>query len=357
MFGSTRPARRAVSEPSAAAPGARVAPTPIWRRAAPLALVALLITAALGLAVPRVQRWLEARTPLPVGGRLLLPSEAGLVLFQLDDRQQRVLIPVGAGEMVTAAAWSPDGRTVAYSLFHRRPEDTATVSEVFVAPTDGGQSRPLAERDRPGDQLDSPIWSPDGATVLFSHFGLDGTRTFQRIERVSVATGERAVVLQDGYAPAIAPDGRQLAFLRDTRLGLGLWITDLRGGEPRALIPPGQHAALASPRFSPDGRVIAVAIVNSATASSSSPDLLGWLGPRPAYAHGQPWDIWLVDVGSGSARRLTHVNADDPTPAWSPDGGFIAFWGGNGLFLADVQSGQVRRVLEQGSYGPIDWAR
>lgn len=356
MFESLRPSRRTGTGQPALVPKSGTRPTWAQRRVVGAALLVFLLAVLLGIGIPRLQRWMDERTPLPVGGRLLLPSEAGLVLFQLDDREQQVLVRAGSGEMVTAAAWSPDASAVAYSLFHRRPEDSATVSEIFMADVSGGQIRPLAERQRPGDQLDSPAWSPDGRAVYFSTFSLNGGQTVQRIERVTVATGERTAILEGGYAPAVSPDGRLLAYLRDSRVGSGLWVRRLDDGDVRALIPEGQYPALAAPRFSPDGRWLAVAIVNGANTANRPPGLLGWLVPT-AYAHGQPWDIWLVDVAGGSARRLTYVNADDPAPAWSPDGDFVAFWGGNGLFLADVRSGRVRQVLDRGSYGPIDWAR
>ena len=47
--------------------------------------------------------------------------------------------------------------------------------------------------------------------------------------------------------------------------------------------------------------------------------------------------------------------ADDPSATWSPDGRFIAFWSGGGLYLVSSDGGEPRRILDRGGYGPIDW--
>ena len=82
-----------------------------------------------------------------------------------------------------------------------------------------------------------------------------------------------------------------------------------------------------------------------------------WLLPPPAFAHGNPWDIWTFDTSGGDPRRLSYVNADDPSPTWSPDGTYLAFWGGSGLYLVGSTGDDLRKVRELGGYGPLDWER
>lgn len=62
---------------------------------------------------------------------------------------------------------------------------------------------------------------------------------------------------------------------------------------------------------------------------AASPD-----GTTLAFAH-QGW-IWLLDLGSGAARRLTDGSGVDARPRWSPDGSRIAFVRDSGTDTAIV---------------------
>lgn len=71
-------------------------------------------------------------------------------------------------------------------------------------------------------------------------------------------------------------------------------------------------------------------------------------------------DLWLLDVGSGSARRLTADEGDETHPAWSPDGTRLAFdayrdstWN---LWLLDPETGDAR-PLTAGPPGAGAYAR
>jgi Tol biopolymer transport system component len=328
----------------------------LLRRLLPLASVLVVLGGVfLFWGLPFVQNWLSQREPLPVGGRVVLPTDAGLVLYDLATRSQTTLVSAPPGQLVTSASWSPDGSSVAYGFFHRPAGDPASASEIYLVPAAGGEARPLAQRDRPGAVLDSPVWSPDGRFVYFTYFGQISGRAVQRVERIDVAGGDRQVIVEDAYSPSISPDGQSLLFLRDDRAGTGLWLLSLSGGEPRSVLDPTRYPGLAVPRFSPDGTRFVVAIIHTSTAASKPPPLFAWLAPPTAYAHGIPWDLWTFDLQGEDVRRLTDFAIDDPSPTWSPDGRFIMYWGGGGLFLLPSEGGNARRLLDHGGYGPIDW--
>lgn len=82
---------------------------------------------------------------------------------------------------------------------------------------------------------------------------------------------------------------------------------------------------------------------NSPTDPTPSPD-----GKRVAFA-ARGW-LWIMDVDTREARRLTRGRAVDSRPAWSPDGSSIAFVRDTsrdtGIWLVNVASGRERRLVD-----------
>jgi Tol biopolymer transport system component len=103
-----------------------------------------------------------------------------------------------------------------------------------------------------------------------------------------------------------------------------------------------------SPSFSPDGNQVAFA----------------WNGSGSGQTQGN-FDIYLKLIGGSEPVRLTHDPADEFSPAWSPDGRFIAFLrtlsaDRAGVFLIPAIGGRERKLAEiyQGNpfgphYGPF----
>lgn len=345
--------------PEAAPPDGRAAGRGALGRMALLAAAfvvgALLVTGF--TARDAVARWARSLQPPPVGGRVVLPRLNELVVLDVGSRQERTLFQYGMSESVTSAAWSPDGSTVAFGYYHRRQGDATSSGEIYLIGADGSNMRPLAERARAGDVLDSPVWAPDGQTLYFSAAGLSQGRPFQRLERLVLASGERSMLLDNAQWPALSQDGRLLAFIREERGSPGLWVMELPAGQPRSLVPAGRFLLLAGPRFSPDGQQIAVAISDPGVASRLDGGPFGLLLPRRAYAHGDPWDIWTVPLGGGDPKRLTYVNADEPYPLWVPDGTHVGWWAINGLWIVPSGGGDPLQIADKGGYGAGDWTR
>lgn len=105
--------------------------------------------------------------------------------------------------------------------------------------------------------------------------------------------------------PQVSPDGSRVAFVvqradRDAdRVLTDIYIADVSGGEPRQLTNSGKDR---SPRWSPDGKIIA------------------FVSDR----EGKP-QIWMIDITGGEAWCLHTEIAVMSTPLWSPDGKMIAF--------------------------------
>ena len=168
-----------------------------------------------------------------------------------------------------------------------------------------------------------PSLSPDGKWVVYSA-GAEGD---EDIYLQSVG-GQNAIDLtKDSRAndtqPVFSPDGDRIAF-RSERDGGGLFVMGRTGEAVRRLTRDGF-----TPAWSPDGREI----VYSTADSDLTPYSGGGLG-----------DLWVVNVATGASRKITMTGAVNGArqPAWSPDGGRIAFRAG-GIWIVAAAGGQAAR--------------
>jgi len=119
-------------------------------------------------------------------------------------------------------------------------------------------------------------------------------------------------------SPAWSPDSRQLAYVSFEGSKSSIFIQTLRSGNRfQVSNQPGIHGV---PAFSPDGGKLLIT--------------LGGINGNP--------DIYVLDIGSRQATRLTTHRAIDTDGTWSPDGQYV-------YFTSDRSGGpQVYRVLASG---------
>jgi eukaryotic-like serine/threonine-protein kinase len=140
---------------------------------------------------------------------------------------------------------SPDGRLLAFS------SSRDGRARIWIKQIRGGEA-PLTEgEDR------HPRFSPDGSSILFLRaHGLQ-----QTIYRVPLVGGEPRKLVEDALSADWSPDGRRILFIRRrVKEGMrfsSLRIADLRDGAEQELFTA-EGLDLAQPRFSPDGRSVAV---------------------------------------------------------------------------------------------------
>ncbi len=155
-----------------------------------------------------------------------------------------------------------------------------------------------------------PAPSPDGRHVAFTGVGPDGNVD---VYVLTLGGGPlRRLTSADAVddSPAWSPDGARIAF-RSTRAGRSdVWVADADGANPRRLTDEAGTAAGAGsgdPAWSPDGSHL-------------------------AYVHGPAADrdVWIMRADGSGKRRFTRDAADEREPAWSADGTVIAYREGTG---------------------------
>jgi len=223
------------------------------------------------------------------------------------------------------AALSPDGKKVAFALVREGADlsQQDLMFELWLSNADGTQKRRLKS------YLGFPQgiqWSPDGRRILTSTgslirsrfgdklYGHAGTPIVRDREWfLSPETGEEArLVLPqdlDAWPVELSPDGTRLAFgarrESEQKYELGVWVFDLKSGQPKKVFDGG---IVSAPAWSPDSKRIA-------------------FGTGEGYVKDYP--IKIVDVQSGETLDLGILGSGIE---WSPDGKAIAFTG-------DVQKG------------------
>jgi serine/threonine-protein kinase len=294
-----------------------------------------------------------------------------LAFFTLDAKLKKVSLMGGTPVTLCNTtggyrfgSWAED--TIVFSS--ESPESGLSLYRVSAA---GGEPEILVSPDAEKGELQylTPEILPGGKTVLFTI--LKGPSNVQ-VAALSLETKERKIVLEGGRVPRYAPTGHlvyglpatgtlmavpfdlarleitgsPVPILEGVRQGPDMAIDYALSDEGTLVYVPGQttdvqrlvwvdrkgtesvitqeDVSFGTPRISPNGRQIAVAI----------------------SAIGETQNIWIYDLENESLRRLTFAGGGMDT--WSPDGKWIIFQG------RDSEGRRaISRQLADGS-GPVE---
>ena len=218
------------------------------------------------------------------------------------------------------AMWSPDGNYLAYVSIDRGGHS------LMIRSVESGAVREITP---PVGQIQFPRWT----TPAFITFQGSDVRGRQGIFRTDVQTGETTLIAGgDGagyrsWADA-TPDGRQIAYARNTAGKVTLLVQDLASAEERTLAPGPATAT----RVSPDGRMVAYRTGNTKEQS-----------------------IMVVPISGGTTRAVLTVAEDlAHFVDWMPDGRHVLAKVGQRLVIVALDGGLQREIqLPVKSFGPF----
>lgn len=209
---------------------------------------------------------------------------------------------------------SPDGRTLA--LVTDAPDPfRRDLTLGFLSTKGGAVSVPNLSEVSPLGHSD-PAWSPDGRTVAFTYNQRSGAIGSPRIALYTVATRKMRFLTGPGFArPSWSPDGRWIAAERTDGKGRDVVILSARDGSEAARLT--NDGASFAPTWAPDGS--AVAFLH---AQGEGIDLhLVVLAPGNPFGVKEVLELTTASLLDGTSRPAWYIPPEllpTPSPSAAP---------------------------------------
>jgi Tol biopolymer transport system component/DNA-binding winged helix-turn-helix (wHTH) protein len=300
-------------------------------------------------------------------------ADAGLYVAQVDGG--RALLNLTREGDDCCPAWSPDGRSIAFTRLGSEEPG------LYLVPAVGGVGRRLRPQPLGFDWARAHLaWTRDGRGIVFTEPMPGGDGRLAVLSTASVAARPLSAPPPGAsdWGPALSPDGATLAFVRSRPSGVSeLHVMPTMGGEARRLAP-NHSRVLTPPAWSEDGREILFdsgddrrPAIWRTSLSDDEPRLagIGAIALEPAVASaGRRLAFKSVsdtaglrrispDRGSPAPRRLHAAKGHIWTPRVSPDGRRIAFATFDELWLCDVDGSNVGPLSSlRGKVNNPSWA-
>jgi TolB protein len=229
-----------------------------------------------------------------------------------------VLVPADSNSL--SPAWNPAGDHLVYATF-------GIGSRIITTDLATGQAKTLQGEIR-NTQLTTPIYAPDGNSVVYTRSDDD---SYSTIWRISLAGGAPQLIERGkgiSGSPSFSPDGRRIAFTTDRLNHNEVYIIDSDGANPVWITQIAgdlnEELYRAEPDWSPDGVTVAF----------------------QSRVSGR-FQLMTVNLRDNSSKLLTDAGENE-SPSWAADGRHIVFTssrsGSGQLWIMDTQSGVTRQL-------------
>jgi dipeptidyl aminopeptidase/acylaminoacyl peptidase len=197
--------------------------------------------------------------------------------------------------------WSPDGLTIAFV------STRGGSPQIWTIPVNGGEAARLTNVSTGASD---PVWSPDGTRIAFYSFVYPDCPNDSCNSARETAAGDNPVkakvldALLYRHWDSWKDGKRNHLFVADVATGSFEDITPLKNHD----YPPYPWGGSADYSFSPDGSEICCVAKETAMEAASTNT-----------------DLFVIDLGARTLKKITTNEAADETPSYSPDGRYIAY--------------------------------
>ncbi len=297
-------------------------------------------------------------------------GETAMFTANIDGSGERKLLSRTGDDWLNGGfAWSPDGKTIAFTAGTSKG---GTLFTLCAVPAEGGPEKLITNYKWTGDLI-RVLWVEQGNGLIVN--GVERSDDPTQLWHVAYSTGEAQRITNDlndygGISLSVTADSGTIA----TILGewsSKIWVAAPGDDEIKARkITNGKLDGRNGLAYLPDGRIVYAARVGEnsdlwiANADGSPAKPLtndAFVDSRPAvtpdgtrivFQSLRPDNvphIWRMGVDGGNAKQLT-TSGEDHTPAVSPDGQWVVFisWrtGNAALWKVSIDGGEPIRISD-----------
>jgi dipeptidyl aminopeptidase/acylaminoacyl peptidase len=191
---------------------------------------------------------------------------------------------------------SPEGSWVAYTVATRDLKEDKTATQIWMVSTSGGEAVPMTQKTASSSH---PRWSPDGKYLAFLSARDEGKSQVWTLNRNGGEAQQVTETIQDVDDFEWSPVGDKLVLV-------------LRDPSPEEISGAKEKES-------------GVEKKKPKTPAPQVIDRLQFKRDEEGYLDRRRTHLYVFDTGARKITQITSGDYDDTEPAWSPDSRFVAF--------------------------------